>query len=337
MLTLQPQQVELTTELPGRTTAFLTADVRPQVNGIIKQRNFVEGSDVTINQPLYLIDPAPYQATYDSALATMAHDQAALATAKAKLARYQPLAAAHAVSQQDLDDAKAAYEEALADIKTAAATIEQARINLAYTKVMAPISGRISRSAFTPGALVSSDQATALATVTQLDPIYVDVIQPVSTLLRLQRELAAGTMQSAGQNQARVMLKLEDGSDYKTPGKLQFSEVTVDQTTGTVLLRSIFPNPDHILLPGMYVRAELVEGVDTEALMVPQQAVSRNTHGDATVLMIGQGNMAEPHIVQADRTIGTDWLVTGGLKPGDQIIVDGMQKIRPGVPVAPGG
>jgi membrane fusion protein (multidrug efflux system) len=309
MLTLQPQQVELTTELPGRTTAFLTADVRPQVNGIIKQRNFVEGSDVTINQPLYLIDPAPYQATYDSALATMAHDQAALATAKAKLARYQPLAAAHAVSQQDLDD----------------------------TKVMAPISGRISRSAFTPGALVSSDQATALATVTQLDPIYVDVIQPVSTLLRLQRELAAGTMQSAGQNQARVMLKLEDGSDYKTPGKLQFSEVTVDQTTGTVLLRSIFPNPDHILLPGMYVRAELVEGVDTEALMVPQQAVSRNTHGDATVLMIGQGNMAEPHIVQADRTIGTDWLVTGGLKPGDQIIVDGMQKIRPGVPVAPGG
>jgi membrane fusion protein (multidrug efflux system) len=332
-LVLETKVIELTTQLPGRTTAFLTSSVQPQVSGIIKRRNFEEGGDVQEGQSLYDIDPLTYQATYDSDMATLAHDRAALLTAKAKINRYRPLAAAHAVSMQDLDDAKASYEEALADVQTAQANVEQARINLAYTHVMAPISGRIGHSNVTPGALVSSAQTTALATVTQLDPIYVDVIQPVATLLRLQREMAAGKMQSAGPDQARVTLKMEDGSDYAQAGILKFSEVTVDAGTGTVLLRSQFPNPDHLLLPGMYVHAELVEGSNPEALLVPQQAVSRNTHGDATVMMVGKDNIPEAHIFQTDRMIGPEWLVAGGLNAGDQIIVDGFQDIHPGMAV----
>jgi membrane fusion protein (multidrug efflux system) len=335
VLTLAPQKVALTTELPGRTTAYLIADVRPQVSGLITKRTFTEGSDVTAGQQLYQIDPALYQAEYDSALATLAHDQAALGTAKAKSARYKPLAAAQAVSQQDYDDAKAATGEAAADILSAKAGVEQAKINLDYTRVAAPISGRIGRSTVTPGALVTANQTTALATITQLDPIYVDISQPATTLLRLRAELAAGTLQSTGPNQARVTLKLEDGSAYPIAGTLQFTEVNVDEGTGTVLLRAIFPNPNHVLLPGLFVQEELQEGTSTQALLVPQQAVARNTHGDPTVLLVGADNKAVVQVIQTSRAIGDQWLVTGGLKPGDRVIVDGLQQVHPGAPVQP--
>jgi len=333
VVTLQPQQVSVTTELPGRTTAFLTADVRPQVNGLITKRIFIEGADVKAGEQLYQIDPAIYQATYDSAVATLAHNQAALASARAKSARYKPLAAAQAVSRQDYDDAVAATAEAVADIGTAQASIEQAKINLVYTKVTAPISGRIGRSSVTPGALVTANQTTVLATVTQLDPIYVDLNQPATTLLRLRQELATGKLQKVGPNQAKIELILEDGSKYPVPGTLQFSEVTVDQGTGTVLLRAIFPNPDHMLLPGLFVRAELVEGVNDNVLLVPAQAVSRNTHGDPTVLVVDKDNKAVLKIVQTSRIVGNKWVVTGGLVAGDKVIVDGMQKVQSGAMV----
>jgi len=333
VVTLKPQPVALWTELPGRTTAFLTADVRPQVNGLINKRIFIEGAEVKAGEQLYQIDPATYQATYDSTVATLAHNQAALASARAKSARYKPLAIAQAVSQQDYLDAVAATGEAAADIGTAQASIEQARINLVYTRVTSPISGRIGKSSVTPGALVTADQTTALATVTQLDPIYVDVTQPATTLLRLRQELADGKLQATGPNQAKVELILEDGSKYKAAGTLQFSEVTVDQGTGTVALRAIFPNPDQYLLPGLYVRARLQEGVNDQGLLVPQQAVSHNTHGDATVLVVDKDNKAALKIVQTSRAVGNKWLVTGGLVAGDKVIVDGLQKVRPGAEV----
>lgn len=333
VVTLKAQPVTLSTELPGRTTAFLTADVRPQVNGLILKRIFVEGAEVKAGDPLYQIDPATYQATYDSAVATLAYDQAALVTARAKSARYKPLAAAQAVSRQDYDDAVAAAGEAVATIGIAQATIEQARINLIYTKVNAPISGRIGRSAITPGTLVTAGQTTVLATVTQLDPIYVDVTQPATTLLRLRQELAEGKIQQTGPNQAKVTLAMENGSKYSVPGTLQFSEVTVDQSTGSVVVRALFPNPDHLLLPGLFVRAELQEGTDDQALLVPQAGVSHNTHGDPTVLVVDKDNKAALKIIQTSRAIGDNWVVTGGLAPGDKVIVDGLQKVRPGAEV----
>ncbi|WP_158742932.1 efflux RND transporter periplasmic adaptor subunit [Acidisphaera sp. L21] len=335
VMTVKPQSVNLTTELPGRTSAFLTADVRPQVNGLIYKRIFTEGADVKEGQQLYQIDPSTYQATYDSAVATLAHNQAALATARAKAARFKPLAAAQAVSRQDADDATAAAAEAVADIATAKAAIEQARINLAYTKVQAPISGRIGRSTVTPGALVTANQTQVLATVTQLDPIYVDVTQPSTTLLRLRQEMAAGKLQTSGPNQAQVNLVLDDGTKYATPGTLQFSEVNVDQTTGTVLLRAIFPNPDRLLLPGLYVRAELQEGKDDNAFLVPQVGVSHNSHGDPTVLLVGKDNKVSLKIVQTGRAFGDKWMVTSGLSAGDRVVVDGLQKARPGATVKP--
>jgi membrane fusion protein (multidrug efflux system) len=332
-VTLKPQPVMMTTELPGRTEAFLTADVRPQVSGLILKRIFTEGAEVRKGEQLYQIDPATYKASYDTAMATLQYDRAALATARAKTSRYKPLAKAQAVSRQDYDDAVAASGEAAANIATAMASIEQANINLAYTKVLAPIAGRCGRPSVTPGALVTSAQTTALATVTQLDPIYVDVSQPATTVLRLQRELAAGQLQRTGPNQAKVTLKLDDGSDYPVPGTLQFAEVTVDETTGTVLLRAIFPNHDHLLLPGMYVREELREGMDEHALLVPQQGLSRNTHGDATVMLVGADNKATLRVVQTARMIGQNWLVTSGVAAGDKVIVDGLQQLRPGTVV----
>jgi len=327
------QSVVLATELPGRTEAFLTADVRPQVNGVVTRRIFTEGGDVRLGQQLYQIDPATYKAAYDTAMATLQYDRAALATARAKTARYKPLAAAQAVSRQDYDDAVAVSGEAVANIATAMASIEQANINLAYTKVMAPIAGRIGRSSVTPGALVTANQTTSLATITQLDPIYVDVTESATTLLRLKQELAAGQLQRSGPDQAKVTLLLEDGSPYGAPGILQFSEVTVDQGTGTVALRAIFPNHDHMLLPGLYVRAELHEGTNDNAILVPQQGVSRNSHGDATVMLVGPSNKAVLRIVQTTRAIGTNWLVTGGLAVGDKVITDGLQQLRPGMAV----
>ncbi len=335
VVTIQTQPVLRTTDLPGRTSAVMTADIRPQVSGVILKRLFIEGSDVQAGQQLYQIDPAPYQATYDSAVATLKHDQAQLTTDQAQATRYKPLAAAQAVSQQDYDNAVAAVQEDEANIASAKASIESAQINLQYTKMFSPISGTIGASSVTPGALVTADQTTSLATVTQLDPIYVDLNESSTTWLRLKQEMQAGQLETTADGSVKVTLTLEDGSTYSLPGKLQFSEVNVDQTTGTVLVRAIFPNPDHLLLPGMYVHAELEEGVNKNGILVPQQAVSHNTHGDATVLEIDGKNVVSQKVITVSGNIGNDWVVTGGLQPGDKVIVDGILNAEPGKPVSP--
>jgi len=338
VVTVKPQAVTRRTELPGRLSAYMVSDVRPQVSGIILKRLFTEGGEVKKGEPLYQIDAATYQAAYDSASAQLQHDQAVLAAAKAKAESYGPLLKSNTVSQQDYRDTEAAAKEAEADIASAKASLEQASINLRYTKVLAPISGTIGRSSVTPGALVTANQSTALATVTQLDPIYVDMNQSATTLLRLKQEMAAGQIEKAGDGSAKVTLKLDDGTVYPLPGKLQFTEVTVNQGTGTVLLRALFPNPDHLLLPGMFVHAEIEEGVNRNGILLPQPAVSRNTHGDPTVLVVGEGNKVSQKIIQTGEAIGNKWVVTGGLKPGEKVIVDGIQNAQPGTvidPVAP--
>jgi membrane fusion protein, multidrug efflux system len=321
VVTLKPQTVPITTELPGRIVAYRISDVRPQVNGVILRRLFTEGSEVKVGQQLYQIDPAPYQASYDSAVA-------AAASARALADRYRVLAAANAVSRQDYDNAVAA------DLQARAA-VETAHINLVYTKVLSPIPGRISRSSVTEGALVTADQASVLATVQQLDPVYVDVTQPSSVLLRLKREAAAGQLQQSTTGQAAVKLKLEDGSDYVEIGVLQFSEVTVDQTTGSVTLRAQFPNSQRLLLPGMFVHEVIEEGVQNNALLVPQPGVSHNQKGDATALVVGPDNVVQLRVINTDRAVGDQWVVTGGLSPGDRVIVEGIQSAVPGGKVVP--
>lgn len=319
VLTLKSEAVPITTELPGRVLAVRTAEVRPQVNGIVLKRQFVEGGEVKAGQTLYQIDAAPYQAAYDSAAATAA-------SAKLLAERYKPLAEANAVSRQDYDNAVSA------DLQARAA-LETARINLVYTRVLSPISGRIGRSSITEGALVTANQATALATIQQLDQVYVDVTQPSSVLLRLRRELAAGQLKREGEGSAQVRLKLEDGSDYAPVGKLQFSEVTVDEGTGSVTLRALFPNPERTLLPGMFVHEQIEEGLRQDAIMVPQQAVTHDQKGDATALVVKADNSVELRKLVTDRAIGDRWLVTEGLAPGDRVIVEGVQYARPGAPV----
>lgn len=335
VVTLQVQPVMRTTELPGRTEAVMTAEIRPQVSGVILRRLFTEGGQVKAGQQLYQIDPALYQAAYDSALATFKRSQASLATDQALAQRYKALVAAQAVSQQEYDNALATVKEDEANIAAARAQIETAKINLAYTKVFSPISGTIGASAVTPGALVTADQATALTTVTQLDPIYVDVNEPINTWLRLKQEAAAGQLETMADGSAKVTLQLGDGSPYNLPGKMQFSEVNVDQTTGTVLVRALFPNPQHLLLPGMYVHAVIDEGVSKDAILVPQQAVSRNIRGDAVVMVVGKDDVVTQKVIQTSRTIGNDWLVTSGLQPGERVIVAGLGNIRPGEKVTP--
>jgi len=334
-ITITPQPVSWTTQLPGRTDAEMTADVRPQVSGIILKRLFTEGSDVTAGQQLYQIDPATYQASYDTALATLAYDQAALITARIKAERYKPLAAAQAISKQDYDDAVAGAGEAVANVASARASVEQAQINLNYTKVISPISGHIGASSVTPGALVTASQTTVLATVTQLDPIYVDVEEPSTLRLQLQVGFANGNMAKDANGDVPVALELEDGSMYNLKGALQFTEVTEDESTGTVLLRATFPNPDHFLLPGMYVHAVLSQGVRQNGIVVPQQAVSHNTHGDATVILLGSGNKAVLQIIQTGAVVDNQWVVTSGLKAGDRVIIDGLTGLHPGATVTP--
>lgn len=330
VVTMQPQPVPRLTELPGRTTAFLTAEIRPQVSGVIRDRLFTEGQEVKAGQPLYQIDPASYQAALDSALASQQKAEAGVVSAQLTVDRYRPLAKARAVSQQDLDTAVATLRQGQADVAAAKASVETARINLDYTKVVSPITGRTGRSAVTPGALVTADQTTALVTVTQLDPIYVDVTQPSSALLSLRRELAAGRV-SGADGHATVRLILEDGSVYEHPGTLQFSEVTVDQTTSSVTLRAVFPNPDGLLMPGMYVHERLQQGIDPAAFLVPQQAVGRDSRGRAVVQVVGSDDTAEERAVKAERTLGGDWVVTEGLAAGDRVVVEGLQRVRPGV------
>ena len=321
VVAVRAQTVPLVTELPGRVVAFRVADVRPQVNGIIQKRLFTEGSEVKAGQQLYQIDPAPYQASYDNAAATAQ-------TANKLANRYKSLVAMNAISHQDYDNASGS------DLQARAA-LESARINLSYTKVFSPISGRIGRSIVTEGALVTANQATAMATVQQLDTVYVDVTQPSSTLLRLKREAAAGLLEQNTSGQAAVHLRLEDGSDYAETGTLQFSEVTVDEGTGSLTLRAIFPNPDRVLLPGMFVREEIEEGVRHDALLVPQQGISHNQKGEATALVVGANNVVAMRALQADRAIGDQWLVSSGLRPGDRVIVEGLQFAVPGGKVSP--
>ena len=332
-VTIQPQRVALTTELSGRTAPYLIAEVRPQVGGIIKQRLFTEGSDVKAGQVLYQIDPASYEAALASARANQAKAEATLGSIRLKAERYGDLVKIKAVSQQDNDDAQASLKQAEAEVAAAKAAVETARINLAYTRVTAPISGRIGRSAFTDGALVTANQATALATIQQLSPMYVDVTQSSAELLKLKKNLASGLFKKGNSNQAPVRLLLEDGSPYPLPGILKFSEVTVDQSTGSVTLRALFSNPHQLLLPGMFVRAVVEEGTNEQALLVPQRGVTRNPKGEALAMVVGAEEKVEPRPLKVVRTVGDSWLVAEGIKPGDRVIVEGIQRARPGTPV----
>jgi len=325
----------IVTELPARTTAFRVAEVRPQVSGVILKRLFVEGSQVKAGQQLYQIDPAPFQASYESAQASLQHAQAAATSSRLLAQRYKPLSEARAVSQQDYDNAVASQDQAAADVASAKAAVETARINLAYTRVFAPISGRTGRSSVTEGALVSANQTNALVVVQQLDPIYVDATQASTVLLHLQRAFSEGQLKKAGDAQAEAKLILEDGSSYPLAGKLQFTEVTVDPGTGSVTLRAVFPNPQSILLPGMFVRERLEEGVNEKGLLVPQRAVGHNSLGEATVTVVGDDNKAAVHVVKTDRAIGDQWLVSAGVSPGDKVIIVGIQAVRPGSVVHP--
>jgi membrane fusion protein (multidrug efflux system) len=326
------ERVVLTTELPGRTAAYLIAEIRPQVNGIIRQRLFVEGSDVKAGSLLYQIDPAPYEAAYEQAKAALAVAEANLPPVRLRAERLKGLVEIHAVGQQDYDDAAAALLRGEASVASARAAVESARINLGYTPIRAPISGRIGRSAVTVGALVTAYQPTELAVIQKLDPIYVDVTQASADLLRLRRDLASGELKSSGSHR-KVKLLLEDGTPYAHEGKLQFRDVTVDSTTGSVVLRVVFPNPGHVLLPGMFVRAIVEEGVNEKAILAPQQGVTRDAKGNATALVVGPESKVEERALTLDRAIDDRWLVSAGLADGDQVIVEGLQRIRPGVPV----
>ena len=333
VVVIQPQRMALTTELSGRTSAYLVAEVRPQVGGIIQKRLFTEGSDVKAGEVLYQIDPATYQAAYNSAKASLARAEATVVPAELKAERYKELVKINAVSKQDYDDISAALKLAEADIDAAKAAVETARINLAYTKVTAPISGRIGRSTVTDGALVTAGQLAALSTIQQLSSMYVDVTQSSADLLRLKQNLASGLLKSNSATQARVKLLLEDGSVYPLSGILKFSEVTVDQSTGSITLRAVFPNPNNVLLPGMFVRAIVEEGLNEHAILVPQRGVTRNPAGEATVMVVGNEEKVEQKIIKVARTVGDNWLVSQGLKPGDRVILEGIQKARPGTPV----
>ncbi|SFT42683.1 membrane fusion protein, multidrug efflux system [Kosakonia arachidis] len=332
VVTVKTEPLHITTELPGRTTAFRIAEVRPQVNGIILKRNFTEGSDVEAGASLYQIDPATYQAAYDSAKGDLAKAQAAANIAQMTVNRYQKLLGTKYISQQDYDTALSDAQQANASVVAAKAEVETARINLAYTKVISPISGRIGTSTFTEGALVQNGQATALTTVQQLDPIYVDVTQSSNDFLRLQQEMANGTLKQEN-GKAKVQLITNDGVQYAQEGTLEFSGVTVDQTTGSITLRAVFPNPNHSLLPGMFVRAKLEEGVNPNAMLVPQQGVARTPRGDATAMVVGEGDKVEVRNIVASQAIGDKWLVTDGLKSGDRVIIAGLQKVKPGMQV----
>ncbi len=332
-ITIEPQQVELTTELPGRTSAYLVSEIRPQVNGIIQKRLFQEGSDVKAGGLLYQIDPAPFKVAYDSARASLGKAQANLPAVRSKAERCKGLLVHNAVSRQDADDAAAAMEQAKAEIEYWKAAVEAARINLGYTRVTAPISGRIGRSSVTGGALVTAYQATALATIQQMDPIYVDVTQSSAELLRLKRNLEAGRLTADGEGGRKVRILLEDGTPYPVEGTLQFRDVTVDPATGSFNLRIVVPNPQHLLLPGMFVRAVVQEGIAEQAILVLQQGVSRNTKGEAVALVVDDGGTVRQKLLTLNRAIGDQWLVSTGLSAGDRVIVEGMMKVRPGTAV----
>ena len=333
VVTIQPQKVVMTTELSGRTAAHLVAEVRPQVGGIIQKRLFTEGADVKAGQELYHIDAAPYQAVLNNARAALGRSEANLSAISLKAERMRELAADKAVSQQEYDDAAAALKQTEADIQFWKATVETARINLGYTTVKAPISGRIGKSGVTEGALVTAQQPLPLATIQQLNPMYVDVPQSSAEVLRLRNRIEDGRLSRNGRLRDNVRLTLEDGAKYPLEGALQFRDVTVDPTTGSVILRIVFPNPKGVLLPGMFVRAVVEEGVNPRALLIPQQAVIRDPKGNPLTLIVdGQGKVLQRPLT-LDRALGDQWLVSSGLAAGEQVIVEGVQKVRPGATV----
>lgn len=334
VVTLKTEPLKISTELPGRTSAYRVAEVRPQVSGIILKRNFIEGSDIKAGQSLYQIDPATYQAAYDSAKGDLTQAQANARIAQLTVKRYKPLLGTKYISQQDYDTAVATAAQNDAAVQVAKANVETARINLAYTKVTSPISGRIGKSSVTEGALVQSAQTTALATVQQLDPMYVDVTQSSEDFMRLRSELESGQLKQTD-GKASVTLLMQNGNTFAQKGTLEFSDVTVDETTGSITLRAIVPNPGHTLLPGMFVRARLEEGTNPNALLVPQQAVTRTPTGQATVMVVGADNKVESRQVTTSQAIGDKWLVTDGVKAGERVISTGLQRAKPGAQVTP--
>ncbi|MDF3812860.1 MULTISPECIES: efflux RND transporter periplasmic adaptor subunit [Rhodopseudomonas] len=329
VVTLHPQSVAITTELAGRTTASLTAEVRPQVNGIIQARLFKEGSEVAAGAALYQIDPASYQAAYDSAVAAQQKAEATVPSAAAKVERYQGLVKQNAVSKQDFDDAVATLAQAKADVASAKASVETARINLEYTKIVAPIDGRIDKSSLTPGALVTAGQTTALTTIRKLDPINVDVTESSTNLLNWRQAVKEGRIKFSGPD-VSIKLKLDNGTVYSHTGKFAFVESNVSETTGTFALRAEFPNPDRLLLPGMYVRAIIEEGIAENSFVVPQRGVTRNTKGEATALIVTPEGKVEQRVLTVGRNVGNNWLASAGVKDGDRVIVEGTQLVRPG-------
>lgn len=333
VFTVQPSAVPVVTELPGRTNAFLVAQVRARVDGIVQRREFTEGSEVKAGQRLYKIDSAPYQAALNSAKATLAKAQANLATTTAQANRYKVLVAANAVSKQDYDNAVAAQGQAQADVAAGKASVETAQINLGYTDVVAPISGRTGVSQVTPGAYVQASQATLMNTIQQLDPMYVDLTQSSLDGLKLRRDVQEGRLKTTGPGAAKVTLILEDGRPYPLPGKLQFSDVTVDQSTGSVTIRALFPNPNRVLLPGMFVRARIEEGVNEHAMLVPQIGVTHDQKGTPIALVVGPDNKVAPRTLVTAGMQGPDWIVDSGLQPGDRVIVQGTEKVHPGMQV----
>jgi len=332
-VTVAWQRVALMTELPGRTSPYRIAEIRPQVNGLIQKRLFTEGSDVQPGQVLYQIDPAPFQAALDNAKAALGRAEANLPALQLKADRYKEALADKAVAQQDLDDATAALKQAVADIAYYQAMLETARINLGYTRVVSPIAGRIGRSSVTDGAIATAYQPAPLATIQQLDPIYVDVPQSTTELLRLQRRLEEKRMNRDGTNANQVDLILEDGAKYPLQGTLEFRDVSVDPTTASVILRMVFPNPNGVLLPGMFVRAVVKEGVNEQGILIPQQAVSRDAKGNPLALIVNASGKVEQRMLSLDRAVGSQWLVSSGLVPGDRVIAEGMQKVQPGAVV----
>ncbi|WP_244499547.1 efflux RND transporter periplasmic adaptor subunit [Rhizobium sp. AC44/96] len=333
VVSMHPKSVTITAQLPGRTAASLVAEVRPQVGGIIRTRNFKEGTEVKAGEILYEIDPAPYQATYDSAAAALQKAQGALPSAQAKVDRYKNLTAQNAVSVQDLDDAKSTLVQAEADIASAKAALETARINLDYTKIRAPIDGRIDASAVTVGALVTAEQTTVLTTVRALDPINVNVTQSSTNLLKFRKTVETGKLKLTGDD-VSAHLTLEDGSNYGRTGKLEFAEASVDESVGTFTVRAEFPNPDHTLLPGMYVRATIEEGVAEKSFLIPQRAITRDTKGDPTALFVTSEGKIEQRVLGVDRSVGNNWLVLSGVNDGDKVVVEGSQRVQVGQGVA---
>lgn len=335
VIKITTEEVMLTTELPGRTNPYRIAEIRPQVSGIILKRYFTEGNNVKAGDVLYQIDPAQYKAAYDNARAALSRAEANLQSVKARYERYQELIKVNAISKQEFDDVKSQYEQALSEIEALKAQVRNAQINLGYTKITAPISGRIGKSNVTEGALVTAYQAQELTRIQQLDPIYVDIPQSTEELRELEKRLEEGRLKYAGKEQNKVKLILEDGTMYPLEGTLQFKDVTVDPTTGSVTLRAIFPNPKGILLPGIFVRAIIREGINKKAILVPQQAVFRDTKGNPFVYIVDKENKVQIRPIQVDRAMVDRWLVSEGLQSGEQVVIEGVQRIMPGAQVKP--